>query len=250
MSRKHKRADDYFAEADFAQEAQDLRDTFDAERELHAKLQILTPAEQMFHWNSKARRVRGDASDRAIRRTLVCQMPKCTREVIRLGGESLGICYRHATDIDEYFRIIGEDFQNQLSQVARIEKQAWREEQGRKQAESRKIEPGWIYYIQVVDRIKIGYTVDLKRRLKQYPPDTPLLAMHPGTKQLESEMHAKFSGSKAAGREWFLDTAEIREHIREVIAQFGEPDRARYEHRGRMHSGLRAAPPKPNGLSI
>lgn len=248
MSRKHKRANDYFEEVDFAEEAQELRDTFEQERELHAKLQILTPAEQTFHWNS--RRARKTASDRAIKRTLICQMPKCDRDVIRLGGESLGICYPHAADIDNYFRIIGEDFDNKVAQVARIEKQAWREAQDRKQAASRRIAPGWIYYIHVADRIKIGYTTDLKRRLKQYPPDTPLLAMHPGTKQLESEMHAKFAGSKAAGREWFLDTNEIRDHIREVIAQFGEPDRARYEHRGKMHSGLRAVAPKPNGLSI
>jgi hypothetical protein len=49
-------------------------------------------------------------------------------------------------------------------------------------------------------------------------------------------MHVRFVGSRAAGREWFLDSPELRDHIKAVIEQYGEPDRARYEHRGQRRN--------------
>lgn len=232
---KHKGLDSILRRLEFEERAEKLRQEIDAERKLHEELQILTPAEQVLDWNR--RRVRKSASDRAILRTVTCQMPKCDRDVIRLAGDSLGICYQHAAAIEDYFNIIGEDFQNKLARVDRIERVAKEQEMEARAAESRRHHPGWIYYILVGDRIKIGYSTDPKRRFRSYPPDSLLLAMHPGTKQLESEMHAKFAGSRAAGREWFLDTPELRDHIKDVLGQFGEPDRARYEHRGQHKIG-------------
>ena len=78
--------------------------------------------------------------------------------------------------------------------------------------------------------MKIGYSADVKRRMADYPPGHRLLAVHPGTRELETEMHRRFAGSRDAGREWFRETPDLAEHIAQVLAQFGDPR----EHRHTM----------------
>lgn len=82
------------------------------------------------------------------------------------------------------------------------------------------IEPGWIYYLHVGGIVKIGYTTDLERRMKQYPPHSSLLAVHPGTPKLEREMHHKFLHLLANGREWFKVADDLTNHITDVRARF------------------------------
>ena len=82
------------------------------------------------------------------------------------------------------------------------------------------IEPGWVYYLLVGDRIKIGFTKDIHQRLKQYPPNSELLAAHPGTPKVEREMHHKFLHLLANGREWFTVSDEIMQHIEKVCEDF------------------------------
>lgn len=184
---------------------------------------------------------------RANRAMAKCQMPDCTKPAIRLMDIPLGICVGHGMDVATYFDVMAEDYTRDERKrdilAMRRFLQIEREEIAERAQASRKITPGWVYYLLVADRIKIGYTIDVKRRLRSYPPGSQLLALHPGTKQLEHDMHAKFAGARAAGREWFLDTPELRQHIKDVIEQFGEPDRARYEHHGtgRNKSRLKAS---------
>ncbi len=176
--------------------------------------------------------------ERARQVTRECQMPDCHSQPLRYEGKSLGICFRCGLDVADYFQRLDETPELTARQATRrinALEMCRREERVK---ESAAIAPGWIYYLLISGRIKIGYSTDVKRRLRSYPPDSPLLALHPGTKTLEHEMHLKFTGSRAAGREWFLDTEELRHHITTVIDQFGEPDRARYEHRGQHKNPL------------
>lgn len=80
--------------------------------------------------------------------------------------------------------------------------------------------PGSIYYLRVGDRVKIGFTTDLYRRMMQYPPNSELLASHPGTPALEKEMHQDFSRHLADGREWFHPNAELDAHIQKVQEKY------------------------------
>jgi len=98
-----------------------------------------------------------------------------------------------------------------------------REEQER---ESRSLIAGWIYYIRVDERIKIGYSTDVKQRMRAYPPHSELLAVHPGTPTLEREMHAQFAGHLAQGREWFRPDDPVMVHIARVVEQFGPPPKS------------------------
>lgn len=79
--------------------------------------------------------------------------------------------------------------------------------------------PGFIYYLQVGEHLKIGYTTDLQRRVREYPPTARLLARHHGTPDDEKELHARFAAFRTSGREWYLDVPEIRAHIGEVNEQ-------------------------------
>lgn len=95
---------------------------------------------------------------------------------------------------------------------------------------------GIVYYILINGQIKIGYTANLKRRSRSYPPGSELLAIEPGTKMLERERHIQFARFLARGREWFADAPEIRKHAASLVEQFGMPKKMmhRYtEHRVR-----------------
>lgn len=79
---------------------------------------------------------------------------------------------------------------------------------------------GTIYYLRIADRVKIGFTTDLYQRMGQYPPNSEILATHPGTPTLERETHKRFAMHLADGREWFHPHAALDKHILKVQEQF------------------------------
>ena len=88
--------------------------------------------------------------------------------------------------------------------------------------------PGWIYYLQVGDLIKIGFTYDLDRRVAQYPPNVKLLAFHAGTWELEQALHRRFSLEREKGREWYRPSEVVMKHVDRAIEL--TPTRDEYLH--------------------
>lgn len=78
-----------------------------------------------------------------------------------------------------------------------------------------------IYYVRVGEHIKIGWTTNLYRRLRAYPPTAELLAWRYGTKADERALHQQFAAYLAGGREWFRDVPEIRAAAEAAKAEFG-----------------------------
>ena len=68
-----------------------------------------------------------------------------------------------------------------------------------------------VYYFRVGNRIKIGWTRNLERRIETLMPEE-VLAIEPGPQQLETRRHRQFAGYRIV-REWFVDCPAIREHI-------------------------------------
>jgi hypothetical protein len=101
------------------------------------------------------------------------------------------------------------------------QRQAEEEERIRKS----KTRPGTIYYLQVGALIKIGFSGYLEGRLRSYPPDSKVLATHPGTPEVEQRIHNKFFNHLAHGREWFNPSPEIDQHIAEVHKQYPQTDK-------------------------
>lgn len=90
-------------------------------------------------------------------------------------------------------------------------------------AEKTASEPGqgWVYYVEVGDYYKIGYATDVRRRMKDYPPNCTLLAQHRGTKADERAIHGRFAAHLDAGREWFRKDDEITQYIDAIISVYG-----------------------------
>jgi hypothetical protein len=109
-------------------------------------------------------------------------------------------------------------------QVATL-KRMLAEATGEAKAKPKKAQPtdGHVYYLRNGWNIKIGWTSNLQRRLGDYPPDSQLLAVHPGTRKDERAIHAKFRHLLTDGREWFPAAPQILEHIENVKREHGEP---------------------------
>lgn len=78
-----------------------------------------------------------------------------------------------------------------------------------------------VYYVQVGEYIKIGYTKRLRERMTQYPPHKRLLATEDGGRDREVERHNQFAGSLAQGKEWFRPTPDLIDHINQLRAKLG-----------------------------
>ena len=85
-------------------------------------------------------------------------------------------------------------------------------------------EPGpWVYVVSAVGsgRIKIGFTSGtMINRMKGFetgcPFPTKLLAVMPGSRELEKDLHKTFA-SQRRHLEWFEDSPAIRKLIRELV---------------------------------
>lgn len=82
---------------------------------------------------------------------------------------------------------------------------------------------GDVYFLRIGGYVKIGWTSDLGKRMRQYPPDTQLLAVKPGTRKDENRLHKKFAHLKTHGREWFPLAPQIMEEVGRTVADYGEP---------------------------
>lgn len=80
-----------------------------------------------------------------------------------------------------------------------------------------------VYYLEQDGVMKIGHTINITRRLSEYPPRAKLLATEPGGRDVELARHRQFRNHLIDGREWFRDCDEIRSHIADVVTMYGNP---------------------------
>ncbi len=90
---------------------------------------------------------------------------------------------------------------------------------------------GTVYFLRSGGYIKIGWTSDLQRRMRAYPPDSELLASRPGTRKDEAALHKKFAHLRSHGREWFPLAPQIRDHIKTVTHEHGQPPEVQFAAR-------------------
>lgn len=78
-------------------------------------------------------------------------------------------------------------------------------------AASRQPTESVVYYMRVGNRVKIGYTTNMKFRLAAVMPEE-LLATEPGGAMLEDVRHRQFADLRTS-REWFKLEGRLAEHI-------------------------------------
>lgn len=82
---------------------------------------------------------------------------------------------------------------------------------------------GVVYYIRRGEYVKIGTTTNLRNRMRDLMPDE-ILAVEPGSYDLESTLHATFAEIRLSpSMEYFRLTEELRRHIDAVVAKHGPP---------------------------
>jgi hypothetical protein len=92
---------------------------------------------------------------------------------------------------------------------------------GRKRVTNDK--PGFIYFVRCRDRVKIGFTQNVRRRMGQLRSDIPyeaeLIGVMLGSLSVERDTHARFARSRASG-EWFHCTREILDFVKEYAVEY------------------------------
>jgi hypothetical protein len=87
---------------------------------------------------------------------------------------------------------------------------------------------GHIYYVQVGAHVKIGWTSNLQSRMRKYPPNSTLLAAHPGTRRDEGQLHRRFATDRTHGREWYVPSVSLTHHIGQMVAKHGTPEQVTF----------------------
>jgi hypothetical protein len=135
-----------------------------------------------------------------------CVWPLCPEEASN--RYELVLCQRHILYI---WSVVERDLRESSYSVDDYEHDA---QESRRQSElPSPAFAGVIYFLKIGPYIKIGHTKNLHRRLRAYPPQTQVLASHPGSRDDEQELHRQFAAFRESGREWYMDVPEIRAHI-------------------------------------
>ena len=81
-----------------------------------------------------------------------------------------------------------------------------------------------VYFIRDGDLIKIGCTRNLKSRRRAFTSDLDaILAVTPGSFELERETHERFAAARAQRREWYHPTPDLIAHINDLRERMNVP---------------------------
>ncbi len=84
-----------------------------------------------------------------------------------------------------------------------------------------------VYYLRFADRVKIGYSRNLGRRMADLPHDE-LMAIEFGARQVEARRHKQFAAYRIVG-EWFSLSPEILAHVEDLRVK--QADRTKYQEK-------------------
>lgn len=80
---------------------------------------------------------------------------------------------------------------------------------------------GWIYFFRAAGMIKIGWSLNIHKRLYDMQRNSPLpiefVGALPGTMRMEKVVHRQFCAHRAHG-EWFREHPEITEYLERQVA--------------------------------
>lgn len=158
-----------------------------------------------------------------------CTYPGCGKRIQI--PEFTPLCVDHAALIHERFKAALDERNQLVVNDARIQRRERERKQAEAERQTRRSQPGVVYYLRIDSKIKIGYTANIRHRMRQYPPTAHLLAVEPGTPDDEVRVHRQFEAFRSQGREWFDESPELAEHVATVVAEHGDPARFQYRMR-------------------
>ncbi|SHQ53251.1 Uncharacterised protein [Mycobacteroides abscessus subsp. abscessus] len=156
--------------------------------------------------NSRANGYVGAAPRPLAVESAFCVHPRCEASPQEMYTFPIPLCRRHLVQV--------------LARAAEVTRESHRDylikNAGKKPPvpmidAKRQIHDSVVYYLRFGDRIKIGTTRHLWKRLEQLPHDK-LLAVEPGDTRLERRRHLEFASDHIKG-EWFAESKRLLAHI-------------------------------------
>lgn len=175
-------------------------------------------------------------------RPVCCPIPGCIFPIT----EDQIVCHPHALRIwrdiqEQHLRSAG----SAITTASADEVIAQRDQAAKKRTQA-SLTPGWIYFLTLDDKIKVGWTSNLENRLKSYPPHARMVVTYPATRADERDLHRSLKTELVAGREWYSRTPVVLRCMRD--AQLAE-DRRRAAVNA-AEAAARPANPPPTGRPV
>lgn len=153
-----------------------------------------------------------------------CIIGRCRHPGVLFIGHEGYLCESHADKV--WYKIEWRDADRSSEEIVgregrdytRVEARAKRTVERRKPSSM-----GEIYFVQVDELIKVGWTTKLADRVRAYGPNAVLLANYPGSRADEAALHRQLTPARYRGREWYSDGDIIRMFISEAIEKHGPP---------------------------
>lgn len=204
------------------------------------------------------RQIRSEISNYDNGATGRCVWTGCLEYVTWPNG--LALCEKHVARTielatqDSFFirrtkafkKVLGQEAARQISRDRQVRKAAQKREEKAREAAS------VVYIVRSGGYYKIGWTSDLAKRMRTYPPDSRLMAVMPGTRKDETHLHKRFAHLRSHGREWFSLHPDIDRFIKATVAEHGEPDPVEFSAKPREvpmpHRINKINGPKPRGF--
>lgn len=167
-----------------------------------------------------------------------CEQPSIQRYWSRDVGEKttadlehmLPVCLDHATVIWAYMqRVNGEPDFIEAAQDLRNHKDARAEEkhEAEKVAHLKRVD-GDMYFVRLNGMVKVGWSRELTKRLKDYGASAEVLCHYPATRDDETTLHRQLRPALAKGREWYHDGDIIALFLAKALEQYGPPTAKAY----------------------
>lgn len=169
----------------------------------------------------------------------ICLIPGCGKDLRVFGARTphaapdrdasrhLPLCYEHGLIAWRQVQKVS-DLPVIIETAAAIEKR----EQERALAEVRRRvaarggkgdHEGLMYFVRINNLVKVGWTQNLPRRLKEYGAGAVLLVHYPATSEEETELHRSLRPALAKGREWYHDGDVIQLFVKNALQRHGPP---------------------------
>jgi hypothetical protein len=157
-----------------------------------------------------------------------CCWPGCARNTFDpLAPRQLPLCWEH---LGEAFRLAKSEYQRLGFGGDRKVSAVWAEHLAEEEAKrlerelNKREADAQVYYVQMGERIKIGYTKSLRIRMAQLRTHTRfVLATEPGGREMERMRHLEFAGLRDGRKEEFFPHERLLRHIELIRETYGPP---------------------------
>jgi hypothetical protein len=142
-------------------------------------------------------------------------------DVQTIEGAPFPICIRHGAQLLRFLHGYIEELESAPVELRLLILDKTRDKKAEAARDEAVEKRSLVYYVQVGDLIKIGYTENLGQRMKAYPPNRRVLAVEQGSLRLEDQRLHEFRAHLAGGNEWFRPAPDLIEHINRLRKKAG-----------------------------